>query len=176
MSSSNNNQSSPTTSPSKHLVVRSSSRTRTPVKRLIPQEDPRRRSDNPSERKRSRDRSQGRSSATRSHKKRITIIETESTTTNEFSPSSTESDYSNEPEITVLPEQAQKQSTTKKHNKQPTAKRSKHTPSFNPDDWKVDTDDSDLDDEYVDAVYKYARHCSDKLAKKKFKDRIDEIN
>ena len=157
MSSSLNNQFSPPTSPS--LAVRSSSRTRTPVRRLVPQEDPRRRSDYPSERKRSRDQSRSRSSATRSHRKKITIIET-------FSPSSTESEYSTEPEITVLTKPAP--TRPKKQNK--------HSPSFNPADWNVDTDDSDLDDRYVDLVYKYARQCSEKLAKKKLKNRIDDSN
>ena len=137
---------SPPTTPtdSPRPAVRASSRTRTQVERLIPQEDPRRRNDCPSVRKRSRER---RRSSDRKPRKKVTIIET-------FCPSDTESDYSNEPDITIL---------TK-----PTKRgKNKHSPSFDPADWKVDTDDSDLDDRYVNLVHRYAQQCTEKLAKQK---------
>ena len=179
MSTPRNNQSSltnlPSPSPSTSLAIRSSSRTRTPVKRHVPQEDPRRRSEYPSDRKRSRERSRCRSSATHSHRKKVTIIETQSTSTHSYSPSSTESEYSTEPEITVLPKKVHKKRKTTAQAKQQPQKQSKHSLSSNPADWKVDTDDSDLDDNYTDLVYKYARHCSEKLAKKKLRDREEDI-
>ena len=106
----------------------------------------------------------------------MTIIETESTSTHLFSPTSTESEYSTEPEITVLPKKVHKKhKSTTQATKQP-QKQNKHSPSFNLADWNVDTDDSDLDDNYVDLVYKYARQCSEKLAKKNLRDRSDDSN
>ena len=57
MSTETNNQTPNNITSSTKLEIRSRSRTRTSVKRHIPEEDPRRRSDNPSERKLSRDRS-----------------------------------------------------------------------------------------------------------------------
>ena len=105
----------------------------------------------------------------------MTIIETESTSTHSFSPNSTESEYSTEPEITVLPKKVNKKRKSTAQATQQPQKQSKHSPSFNPADWNVDTDDSDLDDNYVDLVYKYARQCSEKLAKKKLRDRGEDI-
>ena len=105
----------------------------------------------------------------------MTIIETESTSTHSFSPNSTESEYSTEPEITVLPKKVHKKRNPTAQAKQQPQKQSKHSLSSNPADWEVGTDDSDLDDNYVDLVYKYARHCSEKLAKKKLRDGEKDI-
>ena len=74
---------------------------------------------------------------------------------------------STEPEIIILPNIPPQNNVFGKTGK---------LPSFNPANWNVYSDDSSLDTTYVDDLHHYTRKCTEKLSRKRFRDKINRID